>query len=115
MPPVEVHPSAEPRVKLPQVQAILPSLFETLNRAAAEYGIPVSRYRMRVRWDPSEGYQELVVEQWVTASSQAASDYWDTFDPPLKKWIESLPPVLAQYADDNISVSVRWNNDGLRI
>jgi hypothetical protein len=111
-PEVVIHPSAQRRAELPEVQAILPSLFETLTQAADEYGIPVSRFRLRVPWSPEEE-MELVIEQWVKAPTAEANDYWDTLDPVLQDWADGLPDDLGRYVDDHTLVGVRWDSDGL--
>lgn len=107
------HLPAKRRVNLPEMQAILPLLYDTLDQTAKKKQMPVTQIRLRVSTSPEEGEQELVVEQWVKASATEANAYWAELEDELIDRLNSLSDGLRNYIYDNISVSVRWDNDGL--
>lgn len=114
MPKVEIHKTAQQRIKLSEMQALLPPLYETLTRAATEYGIPVKRIVVTNFPDPEEGEIELAVRQCVDASFEQILKYWDELEPYILEWRASLSERQKAYADHNISTIIQQDGHDYR-
>lgn len=106
---VTIYASAKPLLNS-DVESILPSLLQTLERKARQEHIPVRQVDITGFIDPEEDTRQVVVTQCVIAPAQLALDYWDALDAPLENWTASLPENLQAIATEQIAVVVEWDD-----
>jgi hypothetical protein len=109
-PDVVIHESARPLLA-DGVRAALSRLLLLLEKEAERHSIPVCETDISGFVDLEEGFEQVVVTQWVNASVESALDYWDRLGAAIEGWSDSLPQELAQIVDERIAVEVRWDGD----
>jgi hypothetical protein len=95
----------------PKTRPVVDAAIDLLRREARQHSLTVRKIEVSEFFDPEEGDHQIVVRQWLDTEPQVALDYWDSLDAPLQAWIDTLPSDLQSIANNELTVSVRWNHD----
>lgn len=113
MPRTEVvfDPSAQSYLT-DRVREVIDRMLPFLEHQARSNFVPVEMVMIRGYVDPEEGWNEIVVCQWVKLRGREALRYWDRLGAAFALWTKHLPARLTHTARERIRLAVDWTVPG---